>query len=200
MTDTETEIVITSATDDRFADAEHALTGGGDGASCQCQWWMMPNAEFQRRSVDERREMLHDEMRADTPPALIAYVDGTAAGWVRVGPRPNQPRLARTKAIGPGMQGEVDDTTIWAVTCFVVRREFRSRGLQARLLAAAVAFARSHGASAIEGYPIDTGIGRHPVNDLYHGTLSAFADQGFREVARPKPDRVVVWIDLTVHV
>ena len=89
------EIVISPATADRFDDAEHALSGGGDGQSCQCQWWTITNAEFQRASLDERRALLRDEVEnAAPPPALIAYVDGEAAGWVRVGPRTAQVRIA----------------------------------------------------------------------------------------------------------
>ena len=56
------EIVIAPATADRFDDAEHALSGGGDGRSCQCQWWTITNAEFQRISQDERRALLRDEV------------------------------------------------------------------------------------------------------------------------------------------
>ncbi|MET0673162.1 MAG: GNAT family N-acetyltransferase [Microbacterium pygmaeum] len=191
-----TQITIAPATADRFDDAEYALTGGGDGASCQCQWWMMPNAEFQALSTEERRERLQDEIGQAPPPALIAYVDGVAAGWVRVGPRSTQPRLARTQAIAPGMQGEFEDSDVWAITCFVTRREYRGQGVQGELLDAAISFAREHGARSIEGYPIDTSTGKHPSNDLYHGVLSTFERHGFREVARPKPDRVVVAIDV----
>lgn len=186
------DIVIAPATADRFDDAQHALTGGGDGSSCQCQWWMLTNAEFQTLSRDERRQRLRDETQQATAPALIAYIDGEAAGWVRVGPRSSQPRLARTKVIAEGMQGAKDDAGVWAITCFVVRKEFRGQGLNARLLDAAVAYARENGARVIEGYPIDTTVKSHPVNNLYHGTLSVFEKGGFHEIARPKPDRPVM--------
>lgn len=75
-----TEIVIRPATADRFDDAQHALTGGGDGAACQCAWWTLTNVQWQAASTDERRELLRDETEAEVPPALIAYVDGEAAG------------------------------------------------------------------------------------------------------------------------
>ena len=200
------EIVIAPATADRFDDAEHALTGGGDGASCQCQWWMMPDAEFQQLSTDQRRELLRNEMREETPPGLIATVAGTAAGWVRVGPRPTQPRLARTRAIAPGMQGDLEDAQVWAVTCFVVRREYRRQGLADSLLRAALSFATDAGAEALEGYPVDTDAPsttgaterrRRPSNGLYHGTLSMFERAGFHEVARPQPHRAVVSLALS---
>jgi GNAT superfamily N-acetyltransferase len=190
------EIVIAPATADRFDDAEHALSGGGDGRSCQCQWWTITNAEFQRTSQDERRALLRDEFSAAPPPALIAYVDGEAAGWVRVGPRTAQIRIGRTRDIATHTRVPLDDADVWAVSCFVVRREHRGKGLTARLLAAAVDFARDQGARLVEAYPVDTTAGTKRTNDLYHGILSVFEAGGFREVARPKPDRVIVELDL----
>ncbi|HEX5729708.1 GNAT family N-acetyltransferase [Microbacterium sp.] len=191
------EIVISPASRGRFDDAQHTLSGGGDGRSCQCQWWMMTNAEFQRASHEERRALLREEVESGFPaPALIAYVDGEAAGWVRVGPRAAQVRIGRTRYIAGHTPEPLDDPDVWAVSCFVVRREHRGRGLNARLLAAAVDFAREQGARLVEAYPIDTTVGKKPANELYHGILSVFEAAGFHEVARPKPDRVIVALEL----
>lgn len=191
------EVDIRPATPDRFADAQRALSGGGDGRSCQCQWWTITNAEFQRSSVDERRELLRTELEDELPPALIAYVDGEAAGWVRVGPRTRQVRLGRTKQLVSATQEPWDDESVWAVSCFVVRTEHRGAGLTERLLAAAVDFARSHGARVLEGYPVDPAEGsRKSANELYRGVVSTFASAGFREVNRPKPDRAVFALEL----
>lgn len=190
-------IVIEPATADRFDDAERALSGGGDGHSCQCQWWTITNAEFQRRSQTERRDLLRDELEsAAPPPALIAYSDGEAVGWVRVGPRTSQVRIGRTREIIAHTPLPLDDAGVWAVTCFVVRREHRREGLNARLLATAVDFAREHGARVLEAYPIDPAAGTKSSNELYRGVLSVFEAAGFREVARPRPDRAIVQFDL----
>ena len=190
-------ITIEPATADRFDDAQHALTGGGDGRSCQCQWWTITNAEFQRTPIEQRQAMLRDEMQVASPPALIAYVDGEAAGWVRVGPRTRQIRLGRTRNFTAHSEEPWDDDSVWAVSCFVVRKEFRRQGLNARLLDAAVDFARAGGARVIEAYPMDPDAGKKiPVNDLYHGVLSTFEQAGFREIARPKPYLALVALDL----
>ncbi|MET0735589.1 MAG: GNAT family N-acetyltransferase [Microbacterium sp.] len=193
------EIMIEPATSDRFDDAEHALTGGGDGRSCQCQWWTLTNAEWQSTTSDQRRDLLRDEVHAAPPPGLIAYVDGEAAGWVRVGPRTNQVRLARTRTLTASSEEPWADDDVWAVTCFVVRKEHRREGLNGRMLAAAIDFARDHGARTLEGYPIDPGAtsGKKSSNELFHGVISTFHDAGFREVARPRPDLVVVSLALT---
>jgi GNAT superfamily N-acetyltransferase len=193
-------ITIEPATADRFEDAQHALTGGGDGSSCQCAWWTITNAQFQQTTRDERKALLKDEIVAGPPPALIAYVDGEAAGWVRVGPRTHQPRLARTKQFTDNSAEPWDDDSVWAVTCFVVRREHRGQGLNARLLDAAIDFARSRGARVLEAYPkepVDPATGKKtPANELFLGTVSTFTKAGFREVARPKPSRAIVSLDL----
>lgn len=192
------DIVIAPATADRFDDAQHALTGGGDGRSCQCQWWMITNAEFQRRTVDERRELLRRELEGDGPaPALIAYVDGEAAGWVRVGPRPAQVRIARTREIASHTPLPLDDPGVWAISCFVVRREHRGRGLNTTLLEAAIDHARTHGAHTLEAYPYDTPAAKQTTNQLYKGVLSVFEAAGFTVAARPKPDRAIVTLDLS---
>lgn len=193
------EIVIEPATSDRFGDAEHALTGGGDGRSCQCQWWTLTNAQWQSTSQGEREQLLRDQVAESPPPALIAYVDGEAAGWVRVGPRTRQIRLARTKHFAAHSEQPWHDPSVWAVSCFVVRREHRGLGLTARLLEAAVAHAAEHGARVIEAYPFDPASSSRTrsSNELFHGVLSTFEGAGFREVARPRPDLVIVSRDLT---
>ncbi len=194
-------ITIEPATADRFDDAEHALTGGGDGASCQCAFWTLTNAQWQQSTREERETILKDEMADAPPPALIAYVDGEAAGWIRVGPRTRQVRLGRTRQFTAHSVEPWDDDSVWAVTCFVIRREYRGQGLNARLLDAAIDFARSHGARVIEAYPIegiDPATGKkQSSNNLYHGLVSTFQNAGFHEVSRFKPDRAIVSLELT---
>lgn len=186
-----TTIEIRPARADRFDDVEHALTGGGDGASCWCQWWMLRGKDWQSTTVDEKREMLRSDLEAQPPSALIAYVDGEPAGWVKVAPRPAQPRLAHTRSLKQSPE-PIDDDSVWAITCFVVRREHRRAGLGTELLDAAVAHARENGARVIEGYPLDTSVKKASANALFHGSLSTFLAAGFREVATPAPGRPIV--------
>lgn len=185
------------ATISRWDDVQHSLTGGGDGRSCQCIWPVLRNKDWNTTTVDERRELLHDEIEAGPPPGLVAYVSGEAAGWIRIGPRTSQLRIPNTKAIATATREPLDDPAVWAVTCFVVRREHRGLGLNAELLRAAIPFARESGARLIEGYPVDAAAKQHPSNELFHGTLSTFLGEGFREVAALSRGRVLVSLDLT---
>ncbi|MCG7417070.1 MULTISPECIES: GNAT family N-acetyltransferase [Microbacterium] len=188
-------IEILPATHERFDDAERALDSG-DGPECQCQWWLLPNGPWEETSVAERTEMFRAEVDGGRPPGLIAYVDGEPAGWVRVGPRTAQPRLARTRNVTGSTTEPLDDDTVWAVTCFVIRKAHRGSGLMRGLLDAAVEAARDGGARVLEGYPRDTSAAKIPVNDLYLGTVAVFEDAGFAVVDRPKPDRALVSLTL----
>jgi GNAT superfamily N-acetyltransferase len=192
------EIDIRPATAARFDDAQHALGGGGDGRSCQCQWWMLSTAEWKGTTQDERRDLLRGDLEAERPTALIAYVDDEPAGWVKVSPRPEQPRLARTRAFQGNATEPWDDTAVWAVSCFVVRKEHRGAGLSRALLDAAVAYASAHGAQTVEAYPVDPAANpKRTANEMYLGVVSTFLAAGFREIARPKPDQAVVALDLS---
>ncbi|MFJ4225899.1 GNAT family N-acetyltransferase [Microbacterium sp. NPDC089695] len=184
------------ATTARWRDVQHALTGGGDGASCQCIWPMLRNKDWNETTTPQRTEMFRDEIADGPPPGLVAYVDGEAAGWVRIGPRPRQLRLAYTRTIAAATSEPFDDESVWAVSCFVVRREHRGTGLNRVLLDAAVDFARASGARLIEGYPVDTRGAKQHSNELFHGTLSTFLASGFSETGELKPGRPLVTLDL----
>lgn len=129
---------------------------------------------------------------AGRPPTLIGYIDGVRAGFVRVGPRTTHVRLARSRTIGTNSPEPSDDPTVWTVSCFVIRREYRGQGLSLRLLTAAVEHACRGGARVVESYPLDTAVGSHRANDLYQGVLSVFLAAGFHEVARPRADLAIV--------
>jgi len=189
-------IEILPATGDRFDDAETALDSG-DGPGCQCQWWLLTNAEFQQSSRDDLTTRFHAEMHGDRSPGLIAYVDGEPAGWVRVGPRVDQARLLRTRDVTVATEEPLDADDVWSVSCFVVRTAHRGTGLMKKLLDAAVSTARAADARVVEAYPLDPTVTKRSANQLYRGTVSMFEQAGFDVVDRPKPDRALV--ALTLH-
>ncbi len=188
-------IEVLPATGDRFDDAETALDSG-DGPGCQCQWWLLTNAEFQKTSRDDLTTRFHAEMHGDRAPGLIAYVDGEPAGWVRVGPRIDQARLLRTRDVTTATDEPLDADDVWSISCFVVRTAHRGQGLMKRLLDAAVSTARDAGARVVEAYPLDPTVTKRSANQLYRGTVSMFEQAGFDVVERPKPDRALVSLTL----
>ena len=123
-------------------------------------------------------------------PGVIACRDGEAVAWCGVAPRVNQDRLARSRVLAP-----VDDAAVWSITCFVVAKEQRRQGLMRPLISAAVTHESACGARIVEAYPIDPQR-KLSSAELYPGTLAAFLDLGFKEVARRSPHRPIVRLRL----
>lgn len=181
-----------------WADVEHTMTGGGDGASCWCQWFLVTNAEFSRTTSDDKRGALRAEIEAGTTHGVVAYVDGEAAGWCRIAPRPVQKRLMRGRLVTSSPAVPLDDTTVWSLSCLVVRKEHRGQGLTGELIRAAVQLAAAQGARLIEAYPKDPAPGRSTrSNELYVGTRAMFESAGFAVSAEPKPGRLIMELALT---
>jgi GNAT superfamily N-acetyltransferase len=72
-----------------------------------------------------------------------------------------------------------------------VARPYRGLGLQHKLLAAAMDFARDSGARVLEAYPVDKPERSHD-DFMFFGSRSLYERAGFREVARRSPTRVVM--------
>jgi GNAT superfamily N-acetyltransferase len=69
------------------------------------------------------------------------------------------------------------------VWCIRVRPGYRGRGISHHLLDGAVAYARSQGAPAIEGYPVDNHGKRVDLTMAYVGTRKLFEAAGFTKAA-----------------
>jgi GNAT superfamily N-acetyltransferase len=196
MTNATTDIV--SIADAPWHDVQTVFGTRGDPSTCWCQFFKLTNAEWKTASRETCEPLLKQQVRdGDPAPGVLAYLDGEPVGWCAVEPRPNYLRLTHMKVLAGSTEPQ-DDPTVWAVTCFVVRVGFRKRGIGGALLAGAVNHARSGGARVVEGYPVDpTQRNRVSSADLYHGTVTLFQANGFREVSRPTPDRAVMHLDLT---
>lgn len=170
----------------RWDDVAAVVGSCSEGRRCWCAFWYLPNAEYRANGPAANRAVLEHLVGSGAEPGLIAYADGAPAGWVGVAPRQRYDRLNRSRNFRP-----LDDLPVWSVTCFIVARPFRGKGLLTALAAAAAEFAFAHGAPAIEGYPLEPGP-RTGQGDLFVGTPKAFVAAGYREVARPLERRPIM--------
>lgn len=179
-----------------------AVFGTSDAGRCLCQRFTVDGWMWRDTTLDQRIAMLRAQAGCGDPRAtgagLVALVGGEPAGWVAVRPRTAYPRLRRSRVPWTGRAEDRDDDGVWAVTCFVVRKGFRGRGLTYPLARAAVGFARERGARALEGYPMITEPGKVITwGELNVGARQVFEEAGFAEVSRPTVRRVVMRVDFT---
>ncbi len=182
----DTDFTFAPATPERWGDVEALFRDSSYPQRCWCAYWYLPNKEFKAGWGEGNRATLETKVRSGRPPGLLAYDGATPVGWCAVAPRQEYDRLNRSKPFAL-----IDDTEVWSITCFVVRKRYRRKGLMRALIAAAVRQAGELGATALEAYPVEI-KGKSGRMELYFGSLGAFQDNGFTEVARPLPSRPMV--------
>lgn len=120
-------------------------------------------------------------------PGIIGYLNNEPIAWCAVAPRDNYIALERSRILKP-----VDDQPVWSVSCLFIKKPYRRQGVSAQALQAAIAFAASHCASIVEGYPVEPPMDTIPDPFLWHGIASAFLAAGFTEVARRSNSRPIM--------
>ena len=196
-------ITFVPANEASWEDLQAVLGTRGDPHRCQCQRYkMQPRESWASVGVEELAFRLRTQTDCGHPESgrtsgLVAYLEGEPVGWCAVEPRSHYPRLLlKTRVPWEGRAEDKTDESVWAVTCFVTRTGVRRRGVSRALARAAVDFARTLGARALEGYPMITQPGREimPV-ELHVGSRTIFEEAGFAEVSRPTLRRVVMRVE-----
>ena len=201
------------------ADDLQAVFGTTDCGRCNCQRFKTRGWFWEQATDEQRRARLREQANCGDPAAtsttgLVAYLRAprenendcennqrpgttTPVGWVAVEPRTEYPRLLGKPTVWKGRPDEDSgDDSVWAVTCFVVRKGYRRRGLSYALAAAAVGYAKANGARALEGYAMLTQPGREITwGELHVGARQVFAEAGLDEVSRPSVRRAVMRIE-----
>lgn len=171
------------------------LPGGSIVRGCWCMYYRRSGGRpdgvtsaAEMKAANKRA--MRDLAGAGTVPGLIGYLDGEPAGWISLGPREDYAKLRRSPVMKP-----VDDTPVWSVVCSYVAKPHRGHGLQHRLLAAAIEYARDQGARVLEAYPVDKPERSHP-DFMFFGSRSLYEQAGFAVVVRRSPTRLVMRLEL----
>ena len=176
-------------TPETWADLEtlFALPGGSIVRGCWCMFYRRTGkVSVSGAAGVDNKAQLCDLVESGVQPGLVGYVDGRPAGWISLGPREDYLKLRRSPVMKPG-----DDEEVWSVVCTYVAKEHRGRGVQHRLLAAAIDFARANGVRLLEAYPVDKPQRSHD-DFMFFGSRSLYERAGFTEVVRRSPTRVVM--------
>ena len=170
----------------RWPDLVRLFEGRGGPKHCWCMVWREAGPNRGALGNDDRKALLQQRVVEGTPIGLLAYLEGAPVAWCSVAPR----ETYRERALGgpPSTSGDV----VWSIVCFFAQRRLRGEGVGRALLAAAVRVAVSHGATAIEAYPVD------PDSPSYRfmGVTSMFRAAGFAELGRVGTRRHVMRLNL----
>jgi GNAT superfamily N-acetyltransferase len=180
-------LTIQEVTADRWHDLADLFGPSGAYSGCWCMWWRLTSTEFAANGNPGNRAALEAVVVNGGPVGLLAYKGEKPLGWASVSPRRDYRRIGRSPKLKPA----TPDETTWSIPCFFIHRGHRSEGIATALLKAAVTYARKNKAKALEGYPVDTHGEKRAQPDLFTGTVSLFAKEGFSEV-RSAGKRVVM--------
>ncbi|MFZ5847666.1 MAG: GNAT family N-acetyltransferase [Actinomycetota bacterium] len=171
-------ITVAPASAERFDDVATMVGPRNPDANvCWCLSHRL-DARTNRELVGPARgEYVRELCGRPVAPGVLAYDGHEVVGWAAVAPRAELP-FARSRKIP-----HVDDLPVWSVWCIRVHPGRRGRGISHALLAGAVDYARSQGAPAVEGYPVDNQGQKVDLTMAYVGNRSLFERAGFTKAA-----------------
>jgi GNAT superfamily N-acetyltransferase len=180
-----------AATASRWTDIEKLFGERGACGGCWCMFWRVPRKQYEANKGTANKRALKKIITSGRKPGIIAYSGKEPVAWCAVAPREDYVALANSRLLKP-----VDDKPVWSISCLFIKKAYRRQGISARMLKAAIAFAASHGAKVVEGYPVDPSMERMPDPFLWHGTTSAFKAAGFKEVLRRSESRPIMRFEM----
>jgi GNAT superfamily N-acetyltransferase len=189
-------VEVRPATIARFEDVATMLgPKNPDSSVCWCLSHRLDSKTNRELVGPARRGYVKELCSRRVAPGVLAYEDHEVVGWAAVAPKSELPFARSTKI------PQVDHLPVWSVWCIRVRPGHRGKGISRALLDGAVAYARSEGAPAVEGYPVDNRGEKVDLTMAYVGTRKLFEEAGFTKAADTSAvsggfPRVVMRLDL----
>jgi GNAT superfamily N-acetyltransferase len=181
------QIDIRPLTAETWADFEKLMGPKGGYGGCWCMLWRKAKADHDRDSGEANKADIKELAESALPPGLLARSDGEPAGWISVAPRGAFVRLESSRILQP-----VDDEPVWSVSCFLIAKAYRRKGIAEALLNTAGEFVTERGGDILEGYPVAPTKTPYPAAYAWTGFVEVFRRAGFTEVARRSATRPIM--------
>lgn len=154
---------------------------------CWCMTWRLKSKDYERLKGAGNKRAFKRLATSGHSLGIIATIAGDPVAWCSVSPRDELVRLENSRILS-----RIDENPVWSITCLFIKKEYRRKGLSAKLISAAADYAKSKGATIVEGYPVLPK--KQPIPDVFAftGVASAFLEAGFVEVARRSPTRPIM--------
>ncbi|MGI9165061.1 MAG: GNAT family N-acetyltransferase [Pyrinomonadaceae bacterium] len=154
-------------------------------------FWRVPRKVYELNKGVGNKRAFKKIITSGAKPGILAYIGKEPIGWCAVAPREEYIALERSRVLKP-----VDSNPVWSISCLFIKKPYRRKGISARLLRAAVAFAAKEGARIVEGYPVEPSMEKMPDPFLWHGITSSFKAAGFSEVLRRSKSRPIMRFEI----
>jgi predicted GNAT family acetyltransferase len=156
---------------------------------CWCTHFRLAPAARRESSRERNKDHIKARIEAGPPPGVLAFEDGSAVGWMQIGPRANVPEWNnKGRGSAPVDAADSSDPAVWAISCFFIRAKARGRGITHRLVEGGIDFARQNGARLVEACPIDLSRDSRSIG-LFVGSSQVFEKAGFERLVERKVGR-----------
>ncbi len=142
-----------------------------DYGPCYCMYWWVDPDGWEGLSATEKllmRNRMSAEGRFD---GYLLYGGDTVEAWCQCARRDEFPHICELFDGKP-------EAGVWAVTCFLVKKGMRHKGIMERMLDLVLEDLRGQGAHAVEAYPRRL----EAFDEMYAwtGPEQSYVDKGFR--------------------
>lgn len=155
---------------ERIVEKHHGIWGG-----CWCVTFHLASRGSDR-TVEQNRAVKEKLVQPNRSPAALVYDGADVFGWCQFGPAAELPaRMSGCGKLGLALPE-------WRITCFFVDRVHRRKGVAKAALAGALRMIAARGGGTVDGYPNDNRGRSTSGSFLWSGTVSMFAEAGFRPI------------------
>ena len=139
---------------------------------CYCTAWWVPMWEgWTARRDEENRQSRLDLFKKGEFDGYILHVDNQPVGWCQVGKRDRLNKLIKQYNLEPNPE-------VWAITCFMIRPEFRKQGLARYMLKVILEDLESRGVRMVQTFPNRTKSNESGAH--WKGPEKMYSEVGFK--------------------
>ncbi|MCI0450044.1 MAG: GNAT family N-acetyltransferase [Chlorobi bacterium] len=148
-------------------------SGDTDGWCCCVSWWVESWKEWGERTEEQNRKLRDMLFAKGEYDGYILYCDNEPAGWCQCGKRDRLIKLTNQFKLQPSA-----DT--WAVTCFLIKPEFRKKGLSRKFLELVLEDLKASGVKHVQAFPRSQPAGKElDDGEVWTGPENIYINSGF---------------------
>ncbi len=161
-------------------------------SSCYCRFYHTDctSEQWQNRSAAENRREALEKIDRGEMKGYLAYDGDKIIGWLNANDARSYIRLKEK------MEPVIQDKKAGCSICYVIDPDYRRKGVATALLEYAVKDFKRQGYDGMLAIPLEKPMDQNnnPAT-LYRGAVSMYQKQGYKELFRDGPVRVL-WLDL----